>query len=50
MIDAIQDYTKAIELQHDLAVGYNNRGSAYTKKGEIERAIEAYYQSDTTAT
>ena len=33
---AIEDYNRAIELKPDFADAYNNRGIAYSKKGELE--------------
>lgn len=42
---AINDYTKAIELDKKVAVfAYNNRGLAYEKKGQLDLAIEDYSQ------
>lgn len=35
-------YSKAIELDPDFAEAYNNRGSAYKKKGEQGKAIRDY--------
>ncbi len=37
---ATHHYTKAIELNPNLAAAYNNRGIAYGKRGELDRAIE----------
>ncbi len=37
---AIEGYTKAIELQPDLAITYSNRGGTYRDKGDYDRAIE----------
>ena len=37
---AIEEFTRAIELDPDLAVAYYNRGGAYVEKGEWDRAIE----------
>ena len=39
---AIEDFTKAIELNPNYAIAYNNRGRVYSDKGEIDRAIEDY--------
>jgi len=39
---AIEDYNKAIELNPNIAQGYNNRGNAYGKLKEHEEAIEDY--------
>ena len=33
------DYDKAIESKSDYAMALNNRGSAYAKKGQYDRAI-----------
>ncbi len=40
--EAITHYTKVIELRPDFAGAYNNRGSAYSDKGELDRAIKDY--------
>ena len=37
--EAICHYTRAIELKSDNAEAYNNRGVAYGKKGDVDRAI-----------
>ena len=42
---AIEDYTKAIELNPKFAQAYYQRGVAYSKKGEVECAIEDYTQA-----
>jgi|TARA_B100000315_G_scaffold256825_1_gene303761 lipoprotein NlpI len=39
---AVQDYTKAIELNRDYAVAYNNRGIAYKALGKYDLAIRDY--------
>jgi Flp pilus assembly protein TadD len=39
---AIADYDRAIELEPDYALAYNNRGVAYDDKGEVDRAIADY--------
>ena len=39
---AIEDYTKAIELDPYFAAAYNNRGATYYKKGNYDRAVEDY--------
>ena len=39
---AIEDYTKAIELDPNPADAYNNRGVAYGKKDESDCAIKDY--------
>ena len=36
---AIANYAKAIALNPNDAISYNNRGLAYRKKGEVDRAI-----------
>ena len=40
--EAIVCYSKAIELDPDYAMAYNNRGWAYDEKGEYDRAIRDY--------
>ena len=37
---AIEDYTRAIELEPNSALAYSNRGAAYQKQGNLEQAIE----------
>ena len=37
---AIQAFTKAMELNPNLAMAYSNRGGAYRDKGDYDRAIE----------
>ena len=37
---AIEDYTRAIELEPNSPLAYSNRGGAYQKQGNLERAIE----------
>ena len=37
--EAIVEYTKAIELEPQLAIVYNSRGLAYHMKGELDKAI-----------
>jgi len=39
---AIDDFTKAIELDPKLAFAYNNRGNVYRKKGNYDQAISDY--------
>ena len=39
---AIEDYNKAIALDQNRAMAYNNRGRVYYYKGQYERAIEDY--------
>ena len=36
----LQTITKAIELNPNYVEAYNNRGVAYDKQGEFDRAIE----------
>lgn len=40
--EAISEFTKAIELEPELAQLYYNRGNAYTKKGSYDEAILDY--------
>ena len=40
--ESIKHYTEAIKLKPDLADAYNNRGNAYSKKGEVDNAISDY--------
>ena len=42
MIVAVEDYTKAIELNPNDAQAHNNRGAAYGEKDDFGRAIEDY--------
>ena len=39
---AIEDFNKAIELNPEFDIAYNNRGVACIGKGEFDRAIEDY--------
>ena len=39
---AVETYSYAIKLKPDLAEAYNNRGIAYSDKGELNRAIQDY--------
>jgi tetratricopeptide (TPR) repeat protein len=39
---AMEDYNKAIQLNPNDAVAYNNRGNAYHAQGQYDRAIEDY--------
>ena len=39
---AIEAYTKAIALDPNDALAYNNRGAAYANKGQYDRAIEDF--------
>lgn len=41
-IEAIRDYSKAIELDPLYAGGYNDRGAAFAKVGNYSQAIEDY--------
>ena len=43
--DAIAEYTKAIELDPDLAEAHFSRGYAYYKLGESQRAVEGYNEA-----
>ena len=36
---AIADYTKVIEIDPSYPLAYNNRSTAYTDKGDYDRAI-----------
>ena len=40
--EAIEDFTKAIELEPDRDQGYNNRGAVYYEQGNWEEAIEDF--------
>lgn len=40
--EAIEYFTKAVELKPDYAAAYNNRGAAYEKTGNPRQAIEDY--------
>ncbi|MFA5857639.1 MAG: tetratricopeptide repeat protein [Elusimicrobiota bacterium] len=42
---AVQDYTKAIELNEKAAEGYANRGAAYQELGKFELAFRDYEQT-----
>ena len=42
---AIENFTKAIELNPDLAIAYSNRGVAYGEKGDIDRAIADFTEA-----
>ena len=37
---AIEDYTRAIELEPNSPLAYSNRGVAYYEQGNLEQAIE----------
>ena len=39
---AIEEYTKAIELNPNYAIAYNNRGVTYAKKSKYDRAVEDF--------
>ena len=39
---AVDEYTKAIQLDPDYLFAYNNRGNAYIELGEYQTAIEDY--------
>lgn len=39
---AITEYSKAIELDPEYAVAYNNRGRAYYEQGELDSAISDF--------
>ena len=39
---AIQNYTKAIELDSKYALAYRNRGLSWREKGDYDRAIQDY--------
>jgi tetratricopeptide (TPR) repeat protein len=39
-IEAIEDYSKVLELSSENAIAYNNRGNSYHDIGKYERAIE----------
>jgi len=41
---AIKDYDKAIELNPEYATAYNNRGNAYAKLGEYDKAIDQFLE------
>ena len=40
--NAVRHYTEALKLKPDFAEAYNNRGNAYTDKGELDKAIQDY--------
>ena len=42
---AIEDHTKAIDLDPNNAYAYFNRGNVYDKKGDHDRAIADYTQA-----
>jgi Flp pilus assembly protein TadD len=39
---AVENFTRAIDLNANYPDAYNNRGYAYKVKGDIDRAIEDY--------
>ena len=43
--DAIRDYTKALQLDPNLAFAYENRGQLYDESGEREKAYHDYSQA-----
>ena len=43
---AIEDYSKAIELNANYVDAYLNRGITYNDKGDYDRAIEDYTKSN----
>ena len=43
--DAIAEYSKAIELDPNLAEAYGNRGNAWRALGEVQRAIADYAEA-----
>ncbi len=42
---ALEDFNKSIEIDPDIAVSYNNRGSIYLNRKEYDRAIADFYKS-----
>jgi len=40
--EAIDEYNKAIEINHEYACAYNARGHAYYRKGQYDKAISDY--------
>ena len=42
---AIEEYSKAIEINPDYVHAYNNRGNIYRRQGEYEKAIEDFSQA-----
>ena len=43
--DTEADYDEAIQLWPDYAEAFNNRGNAYSAKGDYDRAIRDYDQA-----
>ena len=39
---ALEDYTKAVELEPNEVSGYYNRGNIYLKLAEYEKALDEY--------
>jgi tetratricopeptide (TPR) repeat protein len=44
--EAISDCSKAIEIDPELALAYNNRGLAYYGKGEFDNAWEDFSKAE----
>ena len=42
LAQAIEDFTKAIEIKPDDIMAYNNRGSAYAQQGDYIQAISDF--------
>jgi len=42
---AINDYTRTLEIEPGFAFAYNNRGNAYIQRGNLEQAIIDYNQA-----
>src|SRR5262249_61406053 len=42
---SIEDYELAITFEPRYVLAYNNRGSAYSSKGDLERAVHDYAQA-----
>jgi Flp pilus assembly protein TadD len=41
----VRDYNSAIQLKPNFARGYNNRGLAYERTGDYDRAVADYRQA-----
>ena len=39
LTERIEDFNAAIKLKSDYVKAYNNRGNAYRKKGEFDKAL-----------
>ena len=39
-LNAIKDFSKAIELDPDYVDGYNNRGNVYLESGQVALALK----------